>query len=163
NPAPYNPRKDLGPGDPEYQKLARSIDEFGLVEPLVWNKRTGNLVGGHQRFKILLSRGVAHADVSVVNLSEEQEKALNIALNKITGDWDREKLAALLDELSKVPDFDLALTGFDAPDSDALIASLLEPATPCGQDAFDVEAELAAKRPIVTKPGDLLLLGRDPR
>ena len=49
SPAFYNPRKDLKPGDPEYAKLLRSIDEFGCVEPLVWNKRTGNLVGGHQR------------------------------------------------------------------------------------------------------------------
>lgn len=163
NPAPYNPRKDLKPGDPEYQKLARSIDEFGMVEPLVWNKRSGHLVGGHQRFKVMLARGATHVEVSVVNLSPEREKTLNIALNKIAGDWDQEKLAALLDELSRVPDLDLSLTGFDAPDSEALIASLLEPAAPSGQDAFDVEAELAAKRPIITKPGDLILLGRDPK
>jgi ParB-like chromosome segregation protein Spo0J len=48
-PAAYNPRKDLKPGDPEYLKLAKSMKEFDLVEPLVWNKRSGNLVGGHQR------------------------------------------------------------------------------------------------------------------
>src|SRR5688572_1371068 len=57
NPAPYNPRKDLQPGDPEYEKLKLSMAQFGCVEPLVWNKRTGNLVGGHQRFKILLEQG----------------------------------------------------------------------------------------------------------
>jgi hypothetical protein len=83
NPAPYNPRLDLKPGDPDYEKLARSVDEFGLVEPLVWNRRTGNLVGGHQRFKILLARGVKEVDVSVVDLPLEREKALNVALNKI--------------------------------------------------------------------------------
>ncbi len=163
NPAPYNPRKDLKPGDPEYDKLARSMDEFGCVEPLVWNKRTKHLVGGHQRLKVLLARGATHADVSVVDLSPEREKALNIALNRITGDWDQQKLAALLDELAKVPDFDLALTGFDLPDAQALIAGVLNPAGPGGQDAFDVEAELAAKRPVVTKSGDLILLGRDSR
>ena len=53
NPAKYNPRKDLKPGDAEYEKLKRSIDEFGYVETVIWNKRTGNIVGGHQRYKIL--------------------------------------------------------------------------------------------------------------
>ena len=86
NPAPYNPRKDLTPGTPEYERLKRSIDTFGCVEPLVWNKRSGNLVGGHQRFKVLLARGDTTTDVSVVDLPPEQEKALNVALNKISGD-----------------------------------------------------------------------------
>ncbi len=98
NPAPYNPRLDLAPGDPEYEKLKRSIDEFGCVEPLVWNRRTGNLVGGHQRLKVLLAQGDTAADVSVVDLPPQREKALNIALNKISGDWDPRKLAGLLDE-----------------------------------------------------------------
>jgi len=53
NPAPYNPRKDLRPGDPEYENIKQSILEFDMVEPLVWNKQTGNLVGGHQRLKVL--------------------------------------------------------------------------------------------------------------
>ncbi len=86
--APYNPRKDLKPGDPEYEKLKRSIDTFGCVEPLVWNQRSGHLVGGHQRFKILVARGDQEFQVSVVDLPPEQERALNVALNKISGDWD---------------------------------------------------------------------------
>ena len=49
NPAVYNPRKDLKPGDKEYEKLKRSIEEFGYVEPVIWNQKTGNVVGGHQR------------------------------------------------------------------------------------------------------------------
>ncbi len=124
NPAPYNPRRDLQPGDPDYEKLARSIDEFGCVEPLVWNRRTGHLVGGHQRFKVLLARGATEVEVSVVDLPPDREKALNIALNKISGDWDPRKLAELLDELVQVPDFDVELTGFDLPDADALIAEV---------------------------------------
>ena len=68
NPAAYNPRKDLKPDDAEYQKLLRSIDEFGYVDPLIWNKQTGNLVGGHQRFKILLAKGITEIEVSVVDL-----------------------------------------------------------------------------------------------
>ncbi|EJB2322969.1 TPA: ParB N-terminal domain-containing protein, partial [Listeria monocytogenes] len=54
NPAAYNPRIDLMPGDLEYEKLKKSIEEFGYIDPLIWNERTGNLVGGHQRYKILL-------------------------------------------------------------------------------------------------------------
>jgi DNA modification methylase len=111
NLAQYNPRKDLKPGDPEYEKLRRSIEEFGFVEPLVWNERTGNLVGGHQRLKILLAQGVRDVQVSVVNLDDQRERALNIALNKISGDWDNEKLKDLLEELD-TGDFDVELTGF---------------------------------------------------
>src|SRR5262245_10514883 len=68
NRAPYNPRKKLEKADPEYQKLLRSINEFGLVEPLIWNKRTGNLVGGHQRLTVLVDEGATEVDVSVVDL-----------------------------------------------------------------------------------------------
>ncbi len=109
NPAAYNPRLDLKPGDPDYDKLKKSIETFGYVEPLVWNSRTGNLVGGHQRFKILIEQGATEVDVSVVDFDPEKEKALNLALNKIRGDWDIEKLGELLDELSKSPDFDVTL------------------------------------------------------
>src|SRR5437016_2447311 len=66
NPAPYNPRKDLKPGDPEYERLSKSLGEFGLVEPLVWNKRTAHLVGGHQRFKVLKANGIRDVEVSIV-------------------------------------------------------------------------------------------------
>ena len=86
NPAPYNPRVDLRPGDPDYQRLSKSIETFGCVEPLIWNRRSGNLVGGHQRLKILRARGDTEADVSVVDLPPAKEKALNVALNKISGD-----------------------------------------------------------------------------
>ena len=99
NPAYYNPRKDLKPGDVEYEKLKKSIQEFDLVEPLVWNKRTGRLVGGHQRLKVLKELGYQEVEVSVVDLPEEKEKALNIALNKIQGDWDYVKLKDLLQDL----------------------------------------------------------------
>ena len=118
NPAPYNPRKDLQPGDLEYEKLKRSLDEFGCVEPLVWNERTGNLVGGHQRFKVMLARGDNEVTVSVVNLDEPHEKALNVALNKINGVWDEEKLNDLLQELSA--DNLAALTGYDQHEIDKL-------------------------------------------
>lgn len=121
-PAPYNPRRPLQPGDPMYEALARSLDEFGLVEPLVWNRRTGHLVGGHQRLRVLLERGVKEVDVSVVDLPLEKEKALNVALNKIQGEWDEAMLAALLEELDDAGALDL--TGFDRAELDVLLARL---------------------------------------
>mgnify|MGYP001175359246 CR=1 FL=1 len=84
--AKYNPRKNLKPGDPEYEKLKRSIEEFGYVEPVIWNRRTGNIVGGHQRYKVLTALGIKEIDCVVVDMDEEREKALNVALNKISGD-----------------------------------------------------------------------------
>ena len=67
NPAKYNPRKDLKPGDTEYEKLKRSILEFGYIEPIIWNKTTGNIVGGHQRSKIRKEMGYKEAEWVVVN------------------------------------------------------------------------------------------------
>jgi DNA modification methylase len=158
NPAPYNPRKDLQPGDPEYEKLKRSIETFGCVEPLVWNKRTGNLVGGHQRFKILLARGDKTADVSVVDLASGKEKALNIALNKISGEWDNQKLAELLDELVKTPNFDVQLTGFDNIEVEALLAEVLDSSDKT--EDFNVDEALDRSKPAVTKAGEVIELGR---
>lgn len=94
NAAAYNPRVDLRPGDPEYAKLRRSIESFGYVEPIVWNECSGNMVGEHQRYKILVHElGHAEMEVSVVNLDDEQERLLNLALNKVSGRWDDETLA----------------------------------------------------------------------
>lgn len=153
--AKYNPRKDLKPGDAEYEKLRRSMAEFGYVEPVVWNKTTGNVVGGHQRLKILLADGTAAIDCVVVELDAEKEKALNLALNKIQGDWDQEKLALVIADLQGA-DFDLSLTGFDPAEIDALFKDTM--ADGVQDDDFDVDSEL--RKPAVTKPGDLWLLGR---
>jgi DNA modification methylase len=154
NPAPYNPRVDLKPGDPDYEKLDGSIKEFGCVEPLVWNERTGNLVGGHQRFKILQAQGVTEVDVSIVDLSLEREKALNIALNKIQGAWDEEKLAELLQELSQVPDFNVTVTGFDHAEINCLFDEFLTP-------NLDATGETPPESGTVsiTQRGDLIQLG----
>lgn len=111
-PASYNPRKDLKPGDVEYEKLKRSITEFGMVQVIVWNKRTKTVVGGHQSLKILKDLGYKTANVCVVDLEPEQEKTLNVALNKISGDWDEEKLNELLEEIEELTG-DISLTGFD--------------------------------------------------
>ncbi|ENZ5542441.1 site-specific DNA-methyltransferase [Enterococcus hirae] len=99
-PADYNPRVNLESGMDEYEKLKQSILEFGFVDPPIFNKRTGNLVGGHQRVAVAKDLGVCEEiEVSIVDLPLEKEKALNVALNKITGRWDADKLAILLQEL----------------------------------------------------------------
>jgi len=158
NPAIYNPRKDLKPGDPEYEKLKRSIEEFGCVELIVWNKRTGNVVSGHQRLKILLEYGQSEIDCVVVDLDEQREKALNIALNKIQGEWDTDKLAALMAELDSSA-FDVSLTGFDAAEVDELMNRWYS--REAVQDDFDVdrEKERIEAKGTVTQRGDIWLLG----
>ena len=152
-PADYNPRKDLKPGDPEYEKLKRSLTEFGYVEPVIWNKTTGHIVGGHQRAKILIETGVTEVECVVVQMSEEKEKALNVALNKISGEWDKDKLSLLIADLQGA-DFDVSLTGFDAVEIDKLLNSGMD----AEDDDFDVDAEL--EKPAFSKLGDLWTLGR---
>lgn len=153
--AAYNPRKDLKPGDPEYEKLKRSIEEFGYVEPVIWNKTTGNVVGGHQRLKVLLQLGQTEVDCVVVELDEQREKSLNVALNKVSGFWDNEKLASLISDLNAA-DFDVSLTGFDAAEIDALFKDGLK--EQLKEDEFDVDEEL--KKPSISRSGDVWLLGR---
>lgn len=116
NRATYNPRIDLIPGDPEYENLRRSIATYGLLIPVIWNKRTNNVVGGHQRLTVLENEGEAEVDVSVVDLDPMQERQLNVALNKIEGGWDEEKLGTLLAELGD----DATLTGFNQQEIDSL-------------------------------------------
>lgn len=112
NIAPYNPRLDLKPDDKEYKDLKRSINEFGNVEIGVWNERSSNLVAGHQRIKIEIERGAKDFECRVVDLDDVREKALNLALNKIRGDWDFAKLADVLMDID-TGDFNVDITGFD--------------------------------------------------
>lgn len=154
-PAPYNPRVTLEPGDPEYTKLERSLSEFGCVEPLVWNEQTGHLVGGHQRFTVLRSQGAQAFEVSVVDLPLEQEQALNVALNKVQGRWDEQKLARLLDDLAAVPEFDVTLTGFDLPE----IGALQDRVHAGLDDTIDAADLLDIDHPPLVQPGDLIKLG----
>lgn len=127
NATTYNPRIDLRPGDPEYEKLRHSLNEFGYVDPIIWNEQTGNMVGGHQRYKVLVNeQGRTELAVSVVNLDPERERLLNLALNKVSGRWDDEALAQLLGELQQ-GSLDISLSGFDADEIDELIAEFTEP------------------------------------
>ena len=119
NAAPYNPRVHLMPGMKEYEKLKNSIIEFGNVEPIVWNERTGNVVGGHQRLTVLIDLGYKEVPCSVVDLDEAEEKLLNIALNKIKGAWDYDKLEELLSDF----DYEVAsISGFSEDEIAVLLA-----------------------------------------
>lgn len=153
-PAEYNPRKDLKPGDKEYEKLKRSIEQFGYVEPVIWNQTTGRVVGGHQRLKVLMDMGITEVDCVIVKMDVEKEKALNIALNKISGEWDNDKLALLISDLQGT-DFDVSLTGFEPEE----LEDLFREDTKGGvkEDDFDVAGEL--EKPTFSKAGDLWQLG----
>lgn len=153
-PATYNPRKDLKPEDEEYQKIKRSITEFGFVNPLIINKDM-TVIGGHQRLKVLQELGYTSVECVIVDLDKQNEKALNIALNKISGDWDTEKLESLLQEL-QLEDFDVSLTGFGSDEVDDILSDLVE----TKEDDFDVDQAVNEIEEPVTKVGDIWILGR---
>lgn len=116
NRAAYNPRVDLQPEDEEYQAIERSLKRHGLVQPIVWNRRTNTVVSGHQRLTVLEAQGETEVTVSVVDLDDIKEKELNVALNKITGEWDDDKLSVILNELGE----EAIDTGFTLPEIDVL-------------------------------------------
>lgn len=154
-PAKYNPRKDLKPGDPAYEKIKRSLHDFGYVDPVIWNEVTGNIVGGHQRYKVLVNEGATEIDCVVVHIENPQdEKALNIALNKAVGEWEPVALADLLSDLQS-SGYDLGATGFDAAEVDELFSKVYD--KDVRDDDCDIDPEEIA--PFV-QPGDVWTLGR---
>ena len=154
-PAKYNPRKDLKPGDPAYEKIRRSLHEFGYVDPVIWNEVTGNIVGGHQRYKVLTAEGATEIDCVVVHIENPQEeKALNIALNKAVGEWEPVALADLLNDL-KLSGYDVDATGFDAAEIDDLFSRVHD--KDVKDDDCDIDPEQV--EPFV-QPGDIWQLGK---
>ncbi|MEA3323705.1 MAG: ParB N-terminal domain-containing protein [Euryarchaeota archaeon] len=120
NPAKYNPRKDLKPGDQDYESLKHSVEHWGLVDPLIVNENM-TVVGGHQRLKVVRDLGYDKVECVMVDLDEANERALNIALNKISGEWDLELLKSELTILSDM-DFNIDLTGFDNIEIEDMLA-----------------------------------------
>jgi len=104
----YNPREML---DSEYEKLKKSILEFGFVEPIVINKEN-EIIGGHMRWRAAKDLGEKKVPCFVVDLPEEKQKLLNLALNRISGRWDNTKLGELITSLSTL-NLDMDLSGFD--------------------------------------------------
>ena len=153
-PAEYNPRKKLKPGDKEYEKIKNSIEEFGFADPLVVNADM-TIIGGHQRMTVAMSLGYTEVPCAVVDVDKVREKALNIALNKITGAWDENLLAELLEDIQS-SDFDLGKTGFDPPEIEQLFNQVHDKQV--SEDSFDVEKEL--QKPTFSQPGDIWILGR---
>lgn len=152
--ANYNPRKSLQPGDSEFEKIRRSIQEFGYVDPIIVNKDY-TIIGGHQRATVLKALGYESVDVVVVEVDKLKEKALNIALNKISGEWQMDKLKELLLELET--QIDLGITGFDDDEFKALLASM--DTKQAVDDEFDVEAALEEIEEPKAKRGDVFILG----
>lgn len=153
-PAAYNPRKKLKKGDKEYEKIKQSLLKFGYVDPIIVNEDL-TVIGGHQRLTVLKDLDYETAKCVIVKLSKEDEKALNIALNKITGQWDDALLADLLLDLQE-SDFNLDLTGFEPPEIDNILSNVHD--KELSEDEFDVEEEL--KKPTVSRCGDIWQLGK---
>ena len=154
--AKYNPRKDLKPGNEEFEKLKRSIETFGYVEPVIWNKRTGNVVGGHQRLKVLKHMGFTEVDCVILDIDLLQEKALNVALNKISGEWDMPMLNDLLKDMN-ASGFDITLTGFELSDLDEYFKG--ESLENVKEDDFDIDGATAKIKKAVSREGDIWVFG----
>lgn len=122
-PAPYNPRVQLTPKDQEYKALDASIEENGLVLPLIVNIRDNCLIGGHQRLSVLLAAGETETNAVVVDMPEAQAKALCIALNKLDGEWDYGQLADIIQQLIDDGE-NLLATGFTQADIDDLLGEI---------------------------------------
>lgn len=123
HPADYNPRKELKPGDPEFKNIQRSLKEFGYVDPIIVNK-DGTIIGGHQRASVLKSLGYTEADCIVVDLKKQDEKALNIALNKIGGQWDMSLLRDALQDLTLSP-VDVNATGYSDDELSVILGDVM--------------------------------------
>jgi DNA modification methylase len=155
-PAEYHPRKKQDPGGKTFDALALSMRQFGYVEPIIWNRQTGNIVGGHNKRNVLLSMGVQEDDVSIVDLPLEKEKLLNVALNKIGSDpalWDLPRLKDLMIEFETL-NLDVELTGFDKIEIEKLLSRDVV------EDGFDGDAEAEKILTPVTRLGDVYKLGR---
>ena len=154
-PAAYNPRKKLKKGDKEYEKIKKSIVEFGYVDPIIVNY-DGTVIGGHQRLTVLSDLGYKEVQCVQVQIEDENKvKALNVALNKISGEWNEELLADLMVDLQDA-DFNLDLTGFEAPEIDQLFSKVHNKEVK--EDDFDVDGELT--KPTISKQGDIWHLGK---
>lgn len=124
-PADYNPRVMLTEKDQEYKALAASIEDNGLVLPLIVNLRDHVLISGHQRLNVLLASGETETEAIVVDMNPDQAKALCIALNKLDGEWENGRLADLLQELSE-EGVSLLDTGFTKQEISKLLSDLEE-------------------------------------
>lgn len=157
-PAAYNPRKALKPGDTEYEKLAASIETHGYIDPIVINE-DGTIIGGHQRRTVMMDLGYTEAEVCIVDIPDKNDEiAANIALNQISGEFEKDALMGLLIQLESAG-YDTMAAGFNSSDLSQLFAEvdLTQEAT---DDHYDVEKALQeAEAEPVTRFGDIWQLG----
>lgn len=153
-PAEYNPRKKLKPGDSEFEKIKNSINEFGYVDPVIVNKDL-TVIGGHQRISVLKTLGFTEIDCVIIDIDKTKEKALNIALNKISGEWNKELLADLIKDLQSL-DYDISFTGFDPPEIDELFTKANK--SEAKEDKFDLSAAL--EKAAFVERNDVWTVGR---
>lgn len=155
-PSDYNPRVALRPEDEEYQRIKRSIETYGYVDPIIINS-DGTIIGGHQRYNVLLDLGYDTTQVVLVDIDKDSEKALNITLNKICGEWDDEKLCSLLLDLD-LNGYDFSLTGFTSSELEDLQIKL-DVGEAVEDESFDADQALKDAENPITKRGDLWILG----
>ena len=157
-PDPANPRT-ISPK--EQEALTRSLREYGFLQPVLARREDNTVIGGHQRLLAARRLGMKSVPVIFVDLSIEQARLLNIALNKISGTWDEELLARMLADLQPVDGIDLTLTGFDEDELEKLLKSLDVRAKRERPEAgFDLDAALDAARAATrAKRGELWALG----
>ena len=156
-PDPANPRRISAA---ELEALTRSIQQFGFVDPVLARREDRRVIGGHQRLVAARRLGLTTVPVVFLDLSEEQARLLNLALNRISGDWDEELLARLLADLEATTHVDVTVTGFSDDEISMLLQSLDHRQKRDRPESFDLEAALAeSKRTARVKPGDLWRLG----
>lgn len=156
-PDPANPRRI---SDEELESLTRSIREFGFVDPIIVRREDKVVIGGHQRLLAARKLGLKQVPVVLVDLSQDQARLLNLALNRISGNWDQELLARMLAELNEVSDVDLTLTGFSEDELKKHLKSLESREIRERLESFDLDAAMeAAQAAPVARTGDIWLLG----
>lgn len=157
-PAEYNPRVELQPGDKDYEDIKRSIQRFGFADPLVVNADM-TIIGGHQRLNVAKDLGYTEVPCAVVDLSKAEERALNVALNKMGGRFDNTKLAHLLKDLS-LGGFDTTLTGYTIKEKDELINGLTLNVEAVEDDAEEVIDSVESITETYVRKGQVWQLGR---
>lgn len=175
-PADYNPRQI---SNEEFNKLTQSLNEFGLIDPIIINLQNNKIIGGHQRYDVLLNKYINNNEYQELNLirlgdigwvfteteltvkSEDHEKAMNLVLNKIHGEWDTEKLKTVFQDLT-LNEFDLELTGFNKVELEDLNLNFTDNTittddpTAITDDEYTIEDDL----PVDVEPGDIYQLGQ---
>jgi DNA modification methylase len=156
-PDPANPRRIP---DEELDALGRSIRQFGFVQPVLVRREDGTVVGGHQRLVAARRLGLKAVPVTYLDISIEQARLLNLALNRISGSWDEQLLARLLADLQTNPGVDLSLSGFGEDEVRDLLRSLETREKKERVEDFDLDTALEdATRTPRSKPGDLWAFG----